>query len=55
MAETQTQAATAETTTLTETSLLDQAISVTKQTEPDRVQELMSTLAKMKENATTRG
>ncbi|CAN5420175.1 type VI secretion system contractile sheath large subunit [soil metagenome] len=46
MAETQTSAATAETILTEETSLLDQAISVTKQTEPDRVEELMRTLAK---------
>ena len=47
MAETDIQGQTgAATTTLDgETSLLDQAISVTKQTEPSRVEELMRTLA----------
>jgi len=38
-------AAAAETTTEDAGSLLDQAISVTKQTEPDRVKELLATLA----------
>ncbi|WP_066477524.1 MULTISPECIES: type VI secretion system contractile sheath large subunit [unclassified Sphingomonas] len=47
MAETETQAAGAAATTTTDApaSLLDQAISVTKQTEPERVEQLMRTLA----------
>lgn len=45
MAETEAQAGGAAQTTTAEISLLDQAISVTKQTEPDRVSELMRTLA----------
>jgi gliding motility-associated lipoprotein GldK len=41
---TATQAASQATTTTTETSLLDQAISATKQTDPDRTTELLQTL-----------
>ena len=43
-AETQTQAAGAEAKTTTEVSLLDQAISATKSSEPDEVQDLLRTL-----------
>jgi len=43
-AETQTQAAGAEAKTATEVSLLDQAISATKSSEPDEVQDLLRTL-----------
>ncbi len=45
MAETETQTAASAQTAEAEFSLLDQAISVTKQTEPDRVETLMRTLA----------
>jgi len=54
MAEAQTQGATGEQTIEAEAtvSLLDQAISVTKQTEPDRVETLMRTLAQEAMNGT---
>lgn len=45
MAEPEAQGAAGAQTVTTETSLLDQAISVTRQTEPDRVEQLMRTLA----------